>query len=144
MTFAPEKTQAMVCSRSPAAKATMAGKLFFRDALPHQVEVKILGVEVDQRLRFDSHVKAIAKKASQRISALRRVAGFLDRKKRLLLYKAQVRPHLEYAALSWMSCAATHRKRLDSICWWMLPPHLTKSLSVFSTHWNTEEAWERS
>ena len=116
VTFAPEKTQAMVCSRSPAAKAAMAGKLFFGGGvLPLQEEVKILGVEVDQGLRFDSHVKAIAKKASQRISALRRVAGFLDRKGRLLLYKAQVRPHLEYAALSWMSCAATHRKRLDSI-----------------------------
>ena len=37
------------------------------------------------RLRFDSNVKAIAKKASQRISAVRRVAGFLDRKGRMLL-----------------------------------------------------------
>lgn len=116
VTFAPEKTQAMVVSRSPAAMAAMAGKLSFgAAALPLQDDVKILGVEVDRGLRFDSHVKSIAKKASHRISALRRIASFLDRKGRLLLYKAQVRPHLEYAALSWMSCAATHRRRLDSI-----------------------------
>ena len=84
----------------------MAGRLFFgRDVLPLQEEVKILGVEVD------SHIKPIAKKAFERISALRKVASFLDKKGRLLLYKAQVRPHLEYAALSWMSCAATHRKK---------------------------------
>ena len=43
------------------------------------------------------------------------MAGFLDKKGRLLLYKAQVRPYLEYAALSWMSCAATHTRKLDSI-----------------------------
>ena len=88
--------------------------VLWRRCSPLQEEVKILGVEVDQGLRFDSHVKAIDKKASQKISALRRVAGLFDRKV-LLLYKAQVRPHLEYVALSWMSCAATHRKRLASI-----------------------------
>ena len=50
VTFALEKPQAMVCSRSPAAKAAMAGKLCFGgDALPLQEEVKILGVEGDQR-----------------------------------------------------------------------------------------------
>lgn len=93
----------------------MAGRLFFGGAaLPHQKDVKILGLEVDQRLRFDSHAKTNAKKFSQKISALRRVAGFLDRKGKLLLYKAQVWFHLEYAALSWMSCAVT-RKSLDSI-----------------------------
>ncbi|KAG0716444.1 hypothetical protein GWK47_009697 [Chionoecetes opilio] len=53
--------------------------------------------------------------ASHRVSALRRVASFFDREGKLLLYKAQIRPYLEYAALSWMSCAASHTRRLDSI-----------------------------
>ncbi|KAG0724252.1 Down syndrome cell adhesion molecule-like protein Dscam2 [Chionoecetes opilio] len=77
--------------------------------------VKVLGVEVDRELRFDGHIKHIAKKASHRVSVLRRVASFLDRGGKLLLYKAQIRPYLEYAALSWMSCAASHTRRLDSI-----------------------------
>ncbi|KAG0722774.1 hypothetical protein GWK47_043895 [Chionoecetes opilio] len=46
---------------------------------------------------------------------MRRVARFLDRGGKLLLYKAQIRPYLEYAALSWMSCAASHTRRQDSI-----------------------------
>ncbi|KAG0727363.1 hypothetical protein GWK47_034818 [Chionoecetes opilio] len=53
--------------------------------------------------------------STNRVSALRRVARFLDRGGKLLLYKAQIRPYLEYAALSWMSCAASHTRRLDSI-----------------------------
>ena len=114
--FAPEKTQAMVVSRSPAAGPAVAGRLRFGDSLlPLKDSVKILGVEVDRELRFDEHVKHIAKKASHRVSALRRMAGFLDREGRLLLYKAQIRPYLEYAALSWMSCASSHTRRLDSI-----------------------------
>ncbi|KAG0723792.1 hypothetical protein GWK47_041933 [Chionoecetes opilio] len=114
--FAPEKSQAMVVSRSPAAGPAVEGRLRFGGVpLPLQGAVKVLGVKVDRDLRFDGHTKHIAKKASHRVSALRRVARFLDRGGKLLLYKAQIRPYLEYAALSWMSCAASHTRRLDSI-----------------------------
>ncbi|KAG0723253.1 hypothetical protein GWK47_043036 [Chionoecetes opilio] len=94
----------------------MEGRLRFGGVpLPLQEAVKVLGVEVDRELRFDGHIKYIANKASHRVSALRRVASFLDRRGKLLLYKAQIRPYLEYAALSWMSCAASHTRRLVSI-----------------------------
>ncbi|XP_063884696.1 uncharacterized protein LOC135113371 [Scylla paramamosain] len=116
VTFAPEKTQAMVVSRSPAAEPAVEGGLSF-GGLPLELQesVKILGVEVDQGLRFDRHLKHIALKASYRVSSLRRVANLLDRRGRLFLYKAQIRPYLEYAAISWMSCAATHISKLDGI-----------------------------
>ncbi|KAG0723422.1 Transposon TX1 uncharacterized protein [Chionoecetes opilio] len=116
LTFAPEKTQAMVVSQSPAAGPAVEGRLRFGGVpLPLQEAVKVLGVEVDRELKFDGHIKHIAKKASRRVSALRRVVSFLDRGGKLLLYKAHIRPYLEYAALSWMSCAASHTRRLDSI-----------------------------
>ncbi|KAG0710903.1 putative RNA-directed DNA polymerase from transposon X-element [Chionoecetes opilio] len=106
----------MMVSRSPAARPAVEGTLRFGGVpLPFQEAVKVLGVEVDRELRFDGHIKHIAKKASRRVFALRRVASFLDRGGKLLLYKAQIRPYLEYAALSWMSCAASHTRRLDSI-----------------------------
>ncbi|KAG0715054.1 putative RNA-directed DNA polymerase from transposon X-element [Chionoecetes opilio] len=108
----------MVVSRSPAAGPAVEGRLRFGGVpLPLQEAVKVLGVEVDRELRFDGHIKHIAKMASHRVSALRRVASFLDRggKLLLLLYKVQIRPYLEYAALSWMLCAASHTRRLDSI-----------------------------
>ncbi|MPC57436.1 hypothetical protein E2C01_051416 [Portunus trituberculatus] len=130
----------MVVSQSPAAKAAIGRRLSFGGAaLPLQEDIKIMGVDVDRGLRFDSHVKTIAKKVSHRISALRKVAGFLNRIRRLLLYKVQdalhcqkvagflnrirrlllykvqVWTHLEYTALSRMPCTATHRRRLDSI-----------------------------
>ncbi len=65
VTFAPEKKQAMVVSRSSAAEPAMEGGLSF-GGLPLELQesVKILGVEVDRGLRFDRHVKHIALKAS--------------------------------------------------------------------------------
>ena len=98
-------------SWSSAANATTAGRLFLSGAaLPLKEDVKILGVEVDQGLIAMS--KTLTRKYSQRLSALRWVAGFLERNGKLLLYEPQIRPHLECAALSWIFCAATHRKRL--------------------------------
>ena len=43
------------------------------------------------------------------------MAGKLDTYGILTLYKAQIRPCMEYSALTWMSSAATHVQRLDAV-----------------------------
>ena len=114
--FAPEKTQAMVISRSPGASYAVSGHLRFGGkCLPLQDHIKILGVSVDRNLRFDHHIAGIARQTSLRVSALRRVADTLDPRGILTLYKAQIRPCMEYGALTWMSSAATHMQRLDAV-----------------------------
>jgi len=114
--FAPEKTQAMVISRSPGASHAVSGQLCFGGkSLPLQDYIKILGVAVDRSLRFDHHIAGVARQTSLRVSALRRMADTLDPRGILTLYKAQIRPCAEYGALSWMSSAATHMQRLDAV-----------------------------
>ena len=116
MSFAPEKTQAMVVSRSAAAMQAVEGRVMFGSTtLPLQDYIRILGVDLDRELRFDRHLKHVVHLASLRVSALRRVAYFLDKRGIMLLYKAQVRPYLEYGALTWMSSASTHLQRLDKV-----------------------------
>ena len=39
--------------------------------IPEQNEIKLLGVTIDQKLNFDSHVKSFCKKANQKVRALR-------------------------------------------------------------------------
>ena len=114
--FASDKTQAMIISRSPAAKAAMRDKLSINnEAIPLQDHISILGIDVDECLRFDKHINKICQQASLKVSALRRIAKYLDPKGLLTLYKAQVRPHLEYASHSWLSSAPTHLSKLDKI-----------------------------
>ena len=114
--FAPEKTQAMVISRSPGASHAVSGQLHFGGQnLPLQDHIKILGVSVDRSLRFDHHTAAVARQTSLRVSALRRMAAVLDPHGILTLYKAQIRPCMEYGVLSWMSSATTHIQRLDAV-----------------------------
>ena len=61
MTFAPDKTQAMVVSRLPTAGPAVERRIHFGVVpLPLQEAVKIRGVEVDRGQQFDGHIKHIA------------------------------------------------------------------------------------
>ena len=114
--FAPEKTQAMVISRSRRDADLLRDKLRLgNDLIILRESVGILGVEVDSGLRFDLHLKKVALAASRRVTLLRRMKHLLDAKGLITLYKAQVRPIMEYAPLSWMSSAQCHLSLLDKV-----------------------------
>ena len=115
-TFAPEKTQAMVISRSPEAARVMEGKIKFNEnILPISDCISILGVDFDKRLNFGQHLNEITRKASLRVSTLRRMKHLLDARGLQTLYRAQVRPFLEYAPLAWMSTPKSYLTRLDKV-----------------------------
>ena len=114
--FAPDKTQAMVISRSGEDARQLHGRLRLgNDTIPIQASVNILGVEVDSDLRFDRHLEKVAHKASQKVTLLRRMKGLLDAEGLATLYKAQVRPVMEYAPLTWMASALCHLNLLDKV-----------------------------
>ena len=53
-------------------------------------DAKLLGVTIDNNLRFDKHVSNIFLKVNRKLSALTRVAKFILIKKRRVLFKAIV------------------------------------------------------
>ena len=64
-------------------------------------EEKNLGVIFDENLLFDSHIQSIINKSNQMIGIIRRTFTYLNRSIFLHLYKAIVRPHLEYGHEIW-------------------------------------------
>ena len=62
---------------------------------------KDIGVTFDAQLNFDKHISNIVAKANQMTGLLKRSFQYLDRDMFLKLYKAIVRPHLEYANVIW-------------------------------------------
>ena len=114
--FAAEKTQALVISRSQEDARLMEGKLKFgEDTLAIKDSVNILGVEIDSKLSFHRHLESVARKASLRVTLLRRMRHLLDAKGLMTLYKAQVRPIMEYSPLAWLSSAQLHLSLLDKV-----------------------------
>lgn len=64
-------------------------------------EEKDLGVIFDNMLLFDSHIQSSINKANRMLGLIKRTFDFLDKEMFCKLYKALVRPHLEYANVIW-------------------------------------------
>ena len=59
-------------------------------------EEKDLGVIIDEKLKFDKHTEAQVNKANKVLGLIRRSFETLDKETLVWLFKALVRPHLEY------------------------------------------------
>ena len=49
--------------------------------------VKLLGVTLDHKLRFEEHIKVFCKEAGKKVNVLARIASYMDESKRILLMK---------------------------------------------------------
>ena len=62
---------------------------------------KDIGVTIDDKLSFDNHITNQINKATRVMGAIRRSFTYLEEHNFTLLFKALVRPHLEYAHAVW-------------------------------------------
>ena len=71
--------------------------IFFNDVPVKKVqEQKHLGIILDSKLSFASHIKAVISKSRQGIGMLRFLSKYLPRHTLNEMYKLYVRPHLDY------------------------------------------------
>ena len=93
--FEPSKCKAIILSRK---RNPSTPDLFFgttKILLSEQIDV--LGLRIDSKLTWTSHLSNICRRAGQRLGALRKLANKLDAKGRANIYKTQVRSIMEYA-----------------------------------------------
>ena len=69
--------------------------------IPPSDQVKLLGLKIDKKLNFESHIGGICKKASWHIGAIARIAKFLDKQCKMKLYNAFVRSNVQYCNIIW-------------------------------------------
>ena len=63
---------------------------------------KLLGIELDNSLRFDGHVQNICSKVNRKITVLRRIAMYLSFEKKRILFKSFIESQFSYCPLIWM------------------------------------------
>ena len=61
-------------------------------------EVKLLGVKLDYKLSFNTHINNLASKARAQLSALTRIKRFLDQDSKLTLAKTFITSHFVYCS----------------------------------------------
>ena len=62
----------------------------------------MIGINLDNELKFEDHVNFMCKKASQKLYALARIAPFMDLKQRRNIMKAFTESQFGYCPLIWM------------------------------------------
>ena len=61
-------------------------------------EETILGVIIDNKLSFDSHIDRICKKVGQKLSALSRISAFTDLNKRQILFQSMIKSQFMFCS----------------------------------------------
>ena len=98
MNFNPDSTkQAQEVIFSRKVKKTVHPPLLFHNAsVTRTSSHKHLGIILDNQLKFDDHIKMVFRKISKTIGLLRKLHNFVLRAALITIYKAFIRPHLDY------------------------------------------------
>ena len=75
--------------------------------------VKLLGITIDSKLKFDQHVAKLCQNANNKISAFSRVWSYLDEKQSLFLYNSLIMSQFNYCPSIWMFCGKAANNELN-------------------------------
>ena len=70
--------------------------------LENSKEEVVLGVTIDNKLTFDSHIKNICRKACQKLGALLRITNYLNSRQKMLNFSGMITSQFSYCPLIWM------------------------------------------
>ena len=75
--------------------------------------IRYLGVNIDENLKFETHINNLGAKISRNIGIMSRVRHFLTSRELLILYNALVLPYINYCAVVWGSNYGSRIKKID-------------------------------
>ena len=79
------------------------------------LEHRLLGITIDNKLRWDSHINNVCKTVSRRVFLLSKLRYIVDIDTRKLFFNAHIKPHIDYASVVWDGCSDVLKKRLNSL-----------------------------
>ena len=65
-------------------------------------EEVILGITIDNKLSFDSHIRKMCKTSGQKLNALSRITTFLNRDQKSIIFNAMIKSQFSYCPIIWM------------------------------------------
>ncbi len=120
------KAQEWFTENGMQSNPTKFQSIFFGNTIPCTVSVndinieptpciKLLGVTIDNQLKFSKHISNICIKAGCNLNALKRVAKSLPVNVKLLLYKTYILCHFNFCPLVWHFCGQSDTDKLESL-----------------------------
>ena len=112
------KTSVIVFKRRNRKTDTLPELYLNNTQIKLKEEVKFLGLLLDQKLNFESHIKEMATKAKRSLNILKAVSAKewgADKTTLLRLYWAVVRSKIEYGSVLYQVGKSSSLKKLDSV-----------------------------
>ena len=78
-------------------------------------EQRLLGITIDNKLRWDLHTNNVCKTVSRRVFLLSKLRYIVDIDTRKLFFNAHIKPHIDYASVVWGGCSDVLKKRLNCL-----------------------------
>ena len=103
MVIIPIKTKSMTIATRLLSLPQLSAlplDLVLNGAKIYQVsEHRLLGITIDNKLRWDSHINNLCKTVSRRVFLLSKLRYIVDIDTRKLFFNAHIKPHIDYASV---------------------------------------------
>ena len=118
MNFNPDRTkqaQEVIFSRK-TKKLPHPPLVFNNTNVTQSIYQKHLGIILDSKLTFENHINMVTTKINKTIGLLRKLQNLLPRTTLIKIYKAFVRPHLDYGDILYdQAFNLSFQQKLESI-----------------------------
>ena len=77
--------------------------------------VKLLGVDIDNKLNFNEHISNLCNKAARQLHAFKRFAKFLDIKTKAVVFNSFILSNFNYCSLVWHHCGTENTHKIEKV-----------------------------
>ena len=78
-------------------------------------QVRLPGLTIDNKLKFDDHITKICRKGNSKLSTLSRLARYLSIKQKRLLYMSYIEAQFKYCPITWMFCSRSYNNKINKL-----------------------------
>ena len=105
-----EKCKLLITNHADDISAIISG-----ESITCRKSVKLLGINIDNKLDFNIHISGLCKKVSLKLHALARISHFLCTDKLRILMKSFIESQFGYCPLIWMFHSRTLNNRINRL-----------------------------
>ena len=110
----PNKFQALIVNRSNNSQNSYEIQIK-NHSIKSDENVKLLGINIDNKLIFDEHVSQLCKKASAQLNAICRLSKFLGPVEKEIIINSFVYSNFNYCPLVWHFCSKSSLNKIEKI-----------------------------
>ena len=110
----PNKFQAILLNKSKPTHVKLTMDIG-NEKIESLSAVKLLGIEIDDKLNFNNHINTICRSAANQLNALIRLRHFLETKERKALIQSFVLSNFNYCPLVWTLSSVKSLNKIENL-----------------------------